>query len=331
MSSLPIIDTFGRAHTSVRVGVTDRCNIRCFYCMPEVVKFLPQRDVLSFEEIERVVRILASKGVDRVRITGGEPLVRAEISKLISMIRQIEGIQDIALTTNGLLLAEQAEQLKSAGLDRLNVSLDTIDPDVFERITRRKGLEKVLDGIAAAKRVGFENIRLNAVSIAGISETEIVPLAKFARGQNLELRFIEFMPLDGEQAWQTQQVLSGAKVRELITAEVGSLEPSERSNPSQPAVDFRYSDGLGSVGFINSVTEPFCKSCDRIRITAEGKFRNCHFSSVEWDVRETLRSGANDEEIERLIRECVTAKKLGHGTNDGEFLRPEKAMYQIGG
>jgi cyclic pyranopterin phosphate synthase len=331
MSSLPIVDTFGRVHTSLRVGVTDRCNIRCFYCMPEVVKFLPQRDVLSFEEIERMVRILASLGINRVRITGGEPLVRAEIWKLIAMIRGIEGIRDIALTTNGLLLAEQAEQLKSAGLDRLNVSLDTVDPLVFERITRRKGLEKVLSGIATAQQAGFENIRLNAVSIAGISETEIVPLAKFARDQNLELRFIEFMPLDADEAWQTGQVLSGDDVKQLISAEVGSLIPCERSDSSQPAVDFRYSDGIGSIGFINSVTEPFCSACDRMRITAEGKFRNCLFSSVEWDLRAALRSGADGAEIERLIRDCVTAKKLGHGSNDGEFLRPAKAMYQIGG
>ena len=315
-SSLPIVDAFGRVHTSLRVGVTDRCNIRCFYCMPEIVKFLPHRDVLSFEEIERVVRILASMGVDRVRITGGEPLVRAEIWKLISMIRGIDGIEEIALTTNGLLLADQAKQLKSAGLDRLNVSLDTVDPLVFERITRRKGLEKVLDGIATAQQVGFENIRLNAVSISDVSETEIVPLAKFARAQNLELRFIEFMPLDGDEAWQTRQVLSGGDVKNLITTKVGSLVPSERPNSSQPAVDFCYSDGIGSVGFINSVTEPFCSSCDRMRITAEGKFRNCLFSSVEWDVREVLRSEADDVAIERLIRECVAAKKLGHGSND---------------
>ncbi len=331
MNNLPIVDTFGRVHSSLRVSVTDRCNIRCFYCMPELVKFLPQRDVLSFEEIVRVVRVLASLGVDRIRITGGEPLVRAELWTLISMIRSIEGVLEVALTTNGLLLAEQAEKLKLAGLDRLNISLDTVNPVVFQRITRRQGLEKVLAGIAAAKEVGFENIRLNAVSISGISETEIVPLAKFARQQNLELRFIEFMPLDGDEAWQSQQVLSGTSVRKLIENEVGSLVSAERFVPSQPAVDYHYSDGIGSVGFVNSVTEPFCHACDRMRITAEGKFRNCLFSSVEWDVREALRSGATNGEIENLIRECVTAKKRGHGTNDGEFLRPAKAMYQIGG
>ena len=331
MTGLPIIDSFDRIHTSLRVSVTDRCNIRCFYCMPEQVKFLPQAQVLTFEEIERLVRIVASHGVEKIRITGGEPLVRSQLWKLVEMIRSIDGIKDIALTTNGLLLGDQARQLKEAGLDRLNVSLDSVDPVVFERITRRKGLEKVLSGIEVAQRVGFENIRVNAVSIAGISETEIVPLARFARERNLELRFIEFMPLDGDEAWENAQVLSGESVRQLIADQVGELEPASRTNVSQPAVDFRYLDGGGRVGFINSVTEPFCGSCDRMRITAEGKFRNCLFSTTEWDVLKSLRSGANDTEIEAIIRECVSAKKIGHGSDDGQFVRPEKAMYQIGG
>ncbi|MFT5302126.1 MAG: cyclic pyranopterin phosphate synthase [Mariniblastus sp.] len=331
MKSLPIIDSFGRTHTSIRIGVTDRCNIRCFYCMPETVKFMPQADVLTFEEIHRLVQVLAKCGVDRIRLTGGEPLVRAQIWKLITMLRSVEGIREIALTTNGLLLADQAEQLRSAGLDRLNVSLDTIDPDRFKQITRRKGLDKVLAGIEAAQAAGFSKIRINAVSIVGISETEIVPLARFSREKDLQLRFIEFMPLDGDEAWQTQQVLSGAKVRQIITEGIGPLVPGKRPNASQPAIDYSYSDGKGSVGFINSVTEPFCGACDRMRVTAEGKFRNCLFSSVEWDVRDALRGDASDEEIEAIVRQCVKAKKSGHGTDDGQFHRPEKAMYQIGG
>ena len=331
MSNLPIVDTFGRVHTSLRVGVTDRCNIRCFYCMPETVKFLPKRDVLSFEEILRLVKITARMGVDRIRITGGEPLVRAEVWNLVAMIKAIDGIKDVAMTTNGLLLADQAEKLKSAGLDRLNVSLDTIDPVMFERITRRKGLDRVLEGIAVAQQVGFENIRINAVSVTGISETEIVPLANYARDHKLELRFIEFMPLDGDNAWEQQQVLSGARVREIIETNIAALTLGERTNPSQPAVDYRYADGNGVVGFINSVTEPFCGACNRMRVTAEGKFRNCLFSSIEWDGRELLRSGASDLSIEEMIRDCVSAKKPGHGSDDGDFLRPQKAMYQIGG
>ena len=331
MNKLPIVDTFGRVHTSLRVSVTDRCNIRCFYCMPEFVKFMPQDQVLTFEEIVRVIRVVASHGVQRIRLTGGEPLVRSQLSTLIKMIHSIDGIEEVALTTNGLLLADQAEALKDAGLNRLNVSLDTIDPVVFERITRRKGLEKVLEGINVAQQVGFSNIRINAVSIAGISETEIVPLARFARNRKLQLRFIEFMPLDGDESWENQQVLTGSVVRDLIAAEIGPLQPSSRPHSSQPAVDYRYVDGSGSVGFINSVSEPFCDACDRMRITAEGKFRNCLFSGAEWDVREALRSGAGDAEVEAIIRECVAAKKAGHGSDDGRFIRPDKAMYQIGG
>ena len=300
--------------------------------MPETVQFLPRADLLSFEEIERLVVILAQQGVDRIRITGGEPLVRSELWRLIKMIKAINGIREVALTTNGLLLAQQVEHLKSAGLDRLNVSLDTIDPEVFEQVTRRKGLEKVLAGIDAAQAIGLSNIRINAVSITGITESEIGPLAQFARRMKLELRFIEFMPLDGDQAWETGQVLSGAAVKSLIEANVGTLVPVERNNPSQPAVDFAYQDHDDArVGFINSVTQPFCGDCNRMRVTAEGKFRNCLFSSAEWDVRALLRSDASDTEIEASIRQCIGAKKAGHGTDDGKFLRPEKAMYQIGG
>ncbi len=299
--------------------------------MPETVQFLPRADLLSFEEIERLVVILAQQGVDRIRITGGEPLVRSELWRLIKMIKAINGIREVALTTNGLLLAQQVEHLKSAGLDRLNVSLDTIDPEVFEQVTRRKGLEKVLAGIDAAQAIGLSNIRINAVSITGITESEIGPLAQFARRKKLELRFIEFMPLDGDQAWETGQVLSGAAVKSLIEANVGTLVPVERNNPSQPAVDFAYQDHDARVGFINSVTQPFCGDCNRMRVTAEGKFRNCLFSSAEWDVRALLRSDASDTEIEASIRQCIGAKKAGHGTDDGKFLRPEKAMYQIGG
>ncbi len=292
---------------------------------------MPRKDLLTFEEIERLVQILSQNGVDRIRITGGEPLVRAELWKLISMIRAIDGIQDIAVTTNGILLDQQAVQLKDAGLDRLNVSLDTVNPSVYEKITRRKGLEKVLSGIAAARDAGFDNIRINAVSITGISETEIIPLAAFSREHSLELRFIEFMPLDGDQAWESNQVLNGSKVREMIDQKIGSLSPAVRDNPSQPAVDFEYQDGSGKVGFINSVSEPFCQACNRMRVTAEGKFRNCLFSSDEWDVRTALRSGGSDEDIVRIVRQCVNAKKIAHGTNDGDFFRPSKAMYQIGG
>ena len=327
----PLVDSFGRVHKNLRISVTDRCNIRCFYCMPETVEFLPHKDVLSFEEIARVVRVVAAAGVDRVRITGGEPLVRSQLHKLVTMIRDVDGIKDIAITTNAILLEDHAERLKDAGLDRLNISLDTIDPKLFEKIARRKGLEKVLRGIAKAQEVGFKDIRLNTVALAGITETEIVPLASFARQHDLTLRFIEFMPLDGDQAWQTEQVISGESIRAVIAQEVCELLPTQEMVRSQPAVDYRYADGLGSVGFINSVSSPFCGACDRLRITADGRLRNCLFGTEEWNLIDTLRSGANDQKVLEIIRSGILKKKAGHGTDDIEFKRPQRAMYQIGG
>ena len=330
-NSLPIVDSFGRVHKSFRISVTDRCNIRCFYCMPETVQFLPRKDILSFEEIARVATIAAGVGVSRIRLTGGEPLVRGQLWKLIEMLKSIDGIDDVALTTNGILLADQARQLRSHGLDRVNVSLDTLDPKTFEKITRRKGLDRVLAGIDAAIEAGFRQIRMNAVSMAGITETEIVPLAKFARKKGLELRFIEFMPLDGDEGWDRAQVMSGELIRQTIHDAVGSLRPVNRSHAAQPATDFEYVDGNGRVGFINSVTEPFCDSCDRVRMTAEGKFRNCLFSTREWDLRTLLRNGAADDQVLATMRESVAAKAAAHGINSDDFQRPAKAMYQIGG
>ena len=327
----PLVDSFGRVHKNLRISVTDRCNIRCFYCMPETVKFLPHKQILSFEEIERIVRVAASTGVDRVRITGGEPLVRSELYKLIAMIRNVEGIQDIAITTNAILLEEHAQSLRDAGLDRLNISLDTLDPKVFEQIARRKGLEKVLRGIDRAKEVGFEDIRLNTVALAGITETEIVPLATFARNNDLTLRFIEFMPLDGDEAWDSDQVINGEMIREIIASNVCTLTPQTQTIRSQPAVDFSYTDGQGSVGFINSVTSPFCGACDRLRITADGRLRNCLFGTEEWDLISQMRKGCSDESLLESIRLGIAKKKAGHGTDDIQFQRPQRAMYQIGG
>lgn len=330
-NTLPIVDSFGRVHKSFRISVTDRCNIRCFYCMPENVQFLPRGEILSFEEITRVAHVSAAAGVSRIRLTGGEPLVRGQVWKLVQMIKAIDGIEDIALTTNAILLADQADQLRSHGLDRVNISLDTLDGAMFEKITRRKGLDRVLAGIDAAIDAGFEKVRINAVSMVGITESEIVPLAKFAREKGLELRFIEFMPLDGDEGWDRGQVLTGDSVRQMIQQSVGELREAQRAHPAQPAIDFEYTDGLGRVGFINSVTEPFCGSCDRIRMTAEGKFRNCLFSTREWDLRSLLRNGASDDELLDEMRRSVAAKAAAHGINSDQFQRPSKAMYQIGG
>ncbi|WDI40959.1 GTP 3',8-cyclase MoaA [Bremerella sp. P1] len=328
----PLIDRFGRVHTSLRISVTDRCNIRCFYCMPlENARFKPRDELLTFEEMTRVVRVAAGHGISKLRLTGGEPLVRSNLSQLIQMLKAVPGIQEIALTTNGILLPDQAADLKSAGLDRLNISLDALSEELFERITRRQGVQKVLDGIAAAKSVGFENVRLNAVAIQNLTECEIVPLANFARENDLHLRFIEFMPLDADRAWDKSQVLSGRQLREMIAQEVAPLHDLDREDKSQPAVDYEYADGRQRVGFINSVTEPFCGTCNRLRITAEGQLRNCLFGSEEWDARQVLRTGGTDADLSARLHSCVQAKKPSHGMDSPEFVPPERAMYQIGG
>ena len=326
----PLQDSHGRVHTSLRISVTDRCNIRCFYCMPgEHVQFKPREEILSFEEIVRFSRVLARSGVQKLRITGGEPLVRSDLPELIRQLRQVPGISDIALTTNGVLLAEHAESLYLAGLDRLNISLDTLNEAIFERISRRRGLDKVLRGIRVSQQFEFAQIRLNAIAIKNLTESEILPLVRFAGQQQLELRFIEFMPLDAEENWSTDNVLTGAAIRQIIAAEFGPLTPTARPDASQPAVDFALPDGQ-RVGFINSVSEPFCGSCNRLRLTAEGGVRNCLFSADEWNVRSLLRAGT-DAEILDLVRVCLWQKKRGHGRDDLDFLRPRKAMYQIGG
>jgi cyclic pyranopterin phosphate synthase len=299
--------------------------------MPETVRFLPRAEILTYEEIERLLRVVAQMGVNKLRVTGGEPLVRAELPRLIEMLAAVPGIRDIALTTNGILLAEQSQALKDAGLSRLNISLDGLSEETFRKISRREGLDRVLDGIFAAKRAGFEKIRLNAVAIRGITEAEVVPLGRFARQHRLEMRFIEFMPLDAENNWQTEQVLSGKEIREILEAEFGPLIPLARDDPSQTAVDYQFADGIGRMGFINPVTQPFCGDCNRLRITAEGKIRNCLFSTEDWDVRELLRGGGTDDEIAETVRQAVHAKKPGHGIDTDDFIKPERAMYQIGG
>ena len=328
----PIIDSFGRVHTNLRISVTDRCNIRCFYCMPDNdVQFKPREELLSFEEIARFARVASRLGVDRLRITGGEPLVREDLPTLIRRLGDIPGIRDIALTTNGILLDKYAESLKAAGLQRVNISLDTMHESTFRQIARRDGLDRVLDGIAAAQRVGFEKIRLNAIAIQGLTEPEIVPLAEFSRQRNLELRFIEFMPLDADGQWQSDQVLSGQRIRAILEAAFGDLVPVQREDPSQPAIDYRFADQGGRIGFINPVTQPFCSDCNRLRLTSEGQVRNCLFSVEEWDARKLMRGDADDDQLAQLLLDSVAAKLAGHGINTDQFVKPQRAMYQIGG
>jgi len=326
----PLVDGFGRVHTDLRISVTDRCNLRCGYCMPLDVAFRPREELLTFEEIARVARVAARLGVRSVRLTGGEPLLRRELAELVGQLTAIDGIEEVSLTTNGLLLADQAAGLRAAGLARLNVSLDSLTQQGFERLARRPGLDRVLAGLDAAKREGFARIRINAVSIKGLTEAEIVPLARFCRREGFHLRFIEFMPLDAEAAWEPAQVLSGGDVRRILEREIGPLVAEHAADQGQPAIDYRFADG-GRVGFINPVTRPFCDRCDRLRLTADGQLRNCLFSTVEWDARGLLREGGDDDALAAAIRGCVAAKRAAHGIDTPDFVRPVRAMYQIGG
>ena len=325
-----LVDRFGRVHTSLRIGVTDRCNLRCRYCMPEQVEFLPRSEILMFEEIERVTRVACLLGVRKVRITGGEPLVRRNVTDLVARLARLPELEEIALTTNGLLLADHAVALKEAGLDRLNISLDSVRPEVFGQWTRRDVLPRVLEGIDAALQAGFDPIRLNALAVRGLTENEIGPLVRFARSKSLELRFIEFMPIDGDQMWERDSVLTGAEIRRRLEAEFGKLSERPRRDPAQPARDYVLPDGT-RIGLICSVSEPFCEACNRLRLTAEGQLRNCLFSTTSWDIRHLLRSGASDASLMEMMRQCIRAKKRGHGTDDPTMLRPDLAMYQIGG
>jgi cyclic pyranopterin phosphate synthase len=342
LAERPLVDGFGRRHTDLRISVTDRCNLRCTYCMPLDVVFKPREELLSYEEIARVARVAANRGIRSIRITGGEPLVRRGVDELVRQLVATPGIEEVSLTTNGLLLEEQAAGLRQAGLNRLNVSLDSLREDIFEQIARRQGLDRVLAGLAAAKAAGFRSIRINAVSIRGLTEGEIVPLARFCRREGFHLRFIEFMPLDGETTWSDGQVLSGRAVRDILVRHLGPLVPAARTDEGQPAIDYAYADPAAAdaasppaqevgVGFIDPVTQPFCDRCDRLRLTADGQFRNCLFSTTEWDARRVLRAGGSDDEIARLLEDCVLAKRAAHGIGTPAFERPARAMYQIGG
>ncbi|MCW5981763.1 MAG: GTP 3',8-cyclase MoaA [Bryobacteraceae bacterium] len=328
----PLLDTFGRIHNNLRVSVTDRCNIRCFYCMPEhPVEFVPRAEILSFEEIERFVRIAVRLGVRKVRLTGGEPLLRKNLPSLVRRIAAIEGIDDLSLTTNGVLLAELAQPLYEAGLRRVNVHLDTLDRERFVQITRRDELGRVLDGIHACRRAGYDPIKINAVAVKNLVEPDIVPLARFGREHGVEIRYIEFMPLDAQGLWLRDKVLLADDILEMLAREIGPLAPEPNGDPRAPASEYRFTDGAGRVGFIGSVSRPFCLSCNRIRLTADGKLRYCLFAIEETDVKDLLRGGAPDEEVVRVIRSTVRAKWIGHEINSMQFVPPPRPMYAIGG
>ncbi len=330
MNDTPLIDTFGRVHNNLRISVTDRCNLRCTYCMPEEVTFLDRSALLTFEEITRFVEVVAPLGIDKVRLTGGEPLLRRGLSELVRMICAVPGIKDVGLTTNGLLLAAQARTLHDAGLRRINVSLDTLDPGRFRQLTRREGLEQVIAGILAAKEAGFAPVKVNAVSIRGSTELDVVPLANFARQHGLEMRFIEYMPIGAEQ-WERGKVYFAHEILDQIEQHVAPLVPAEDYDRRAPAMEFRYADGGGRVGIIASVSRPFCLSCNRVRLTAEGKLRNCLFALDEVDLKPLLRGRAPAAGIADLVRRNILAKWEGHEINTARFVKPLRTMHSIGG
>ena len=326
-----LVDTFGRLHDNLRLSVTDRCNIRCFYCMPEEgVKFQPRQQILTFEEIERFVRVAVTMGIRKLRITGGEPLVRKDLATLIRKLSAIEGIEDLALTTNGVLLGDQAQELYDAGLRRINVHLDTLDRERFFKITRRDELPKVLNAIEKCRLIGYGPIKINAVAVKDLVEPDIVPLARYGREQGIEIRYIEFMPLDSQGLWQRDRVLTADQMIDMITREIGPLEEIPDRDPRAPATEYRFADGGGRIGFIASVTRPFCLNCNRLRLTSDGKLRYCLFAIDETDVRPLLRSGADDE-IRAAIRASVRDKWIGHEINSSRFVPPPRPMYSIGG
>jgi cyclic pyranopterin phosphate synthase len=331
MAAEPLTDSFGRVHDNLRISVTDRCNIRCFYCMPETpVAYEKRPEILSFEEIERFARIAVGLGISKVRVTGGEPLVRRDLPVLIRRLAAIPGVSDLALTTNGVLLRELAAPLYQAGLRRLNVHLDTLDRERFAQITRRDELDRVLEGLEAARRAGFA-IKLNAVAVKNLVEPDIVPLARFAREHGFEVRYIEFMPLDAQGLWDRSKVLLADRIIEMLSSEISPLLPVPDPDPRAPASEYNYADGGGRVGFIASVSRPFCLNCNRIRLTADGKLRYCLFALEEDDVKALLRSGAPDQEIAALVRRNVAGKWQGHEINSGKFVAPPRPMYSIGG
>ena len=330
--TIPLRDTFGRVADDLRISVTDRCNFRCIYCMPAAgMAWLPRDEILSFEEIVRLTRIMVEEcGVRTIRFTGGEPLVRKDLERLIAMVRDIAPGLDLAMTTNGILLGEKAQALRDAGLRRLNVSLDTLHSDRFRTMARRDGLARVLDGLRAARAAGFDPIKLNMVVMRGHNEDEVVDFARLARTEGYEVRFIEFMPLDADGIWKPETVVASREIIEAIDREY-PLQPVVSERPA-PATRFRFRDGSqGGIGVIASVSDAFCKVCNRIRLTAEGHIRTCLFSLQEHDVKVLLRGGASDAEIRGFVVAAVWQKEEGHKIGEADFVRPEKSMSQIGG
>jgi len=323
-------DGFGRTITNLRISVTDRCNLRCVYCMPAHPEWMPQPEILTFEEIERLVRVAVSLGVVDFRITGGEPTARKGLPDLVRRVAGIPGVRDLAMTTNGILLRTLAGPLREAGLHRLNISLDTLRGEKFVHIARRDGFAETWRGIEEADRVGFRPLKINMVVMRGVNDDEVLDFAAMARTRPWQIRYIEFMPLDGDNLWSREQVVPAREILERIHAR-WPLDLVAEGPLTDPARVYRFKDGVGDVGVIASVTEPFCFACDRIRVTPDGKLRTCLFSTHETDLKGPLRAGATDEELSGIIRSAVALKEPGHGINTPDFVKPSRAMYAIGG
>jgi cyclic pyranopterin phosphate synthase len=325
-----LIDTFGRIADDLRVSVTDRCNFRCTYCMPaEGVAWLPKEEILTFEEMTRLLGIFVGLGVKSIKVTGGEPTVRADLPRLIRMFRQVGPELDISITTNGMLLDRLAAPLAEAGVDRATVSCDSLMRHRFSEMTRRDALDKVLAGLKAAEAAGLTPIKINTVVIGGTNDDEMVDFARWARETGFEVRFIEYMPLDAEHKWERDKVVPAARILETIDA---VFPLTSKGHGTEPATSYRFVDGApGGIGVIASVTEPFCDTCNRLRITAEGEVRSCLFALEETDLREPMRQGASDDELAALIRQDVWRKWSGHRINHPDFVQPARSMSMIGG
>lgn len=329
----PLVDTYGRVHTSMRLSLTDRCNLRCVYCMPdEGLAFHPRAEVLTIDEVVRIAGVARSLGVRSVRLTGGEPLLRPGIVGLTGELSAL-GFEDIAMTTNGSGLARLAPELARAGLQRVNISCDSLRPDRFARIRRRGKLDAVLEAMNAAEEAGLGPLKVNVVLMAGLNDDEVLEFAAFARETGRVVRFIEFMPLDADRAWSRDRVVTGDEVLSAISAvwRLERIEPGGQDEVSAPAERFRFVDGPGEIGLVSSVSRPFCGSCDRLRLTADGAVRNCLFSDDELSARDTMRSGGSDDDLALLLRRSVWGKLPGHGINEPSFLQPRRSMSMIGG
>ncbi len=347
----PLIDSHGRSLRDLRVSLTDRCNFRCLYCLPEteaaqnfyrghwahmpnaapiVQQWVPRANLLSFEEIERVVRLVLGLGIEKIRLTGGEPLLRHEVEKLVQRIAQLPGLLDLAMTTNGFLFPPKARALRDAGLRRVSFSLDSLDKGNFKKITGRDGLSEVLDSVALARELGFNPVKVNAVVIRGLNDHELEALAEFARENALSLRFIEFMPLDSARAWLKEMVVPAREILDRLRTRF-DLRPLPQDNPSATSRRWGFADGRGEIGVIAPVSEPFCGHCNRLRLTADGKVRTCLFSVTEHDLRPLLRAGATDEEITQWLRGVVWQKEARHHIGEAEFVPPSRSMSCIGG